>query len=108
MWVELISFAGIRSFTIQTRSWCGECLGWPVVSSHFLPRSAPQIGQRIFSIRLGDSSLNRVIIRAIVSRVNVANLFTFAQVAQLFAEANELPVLEMAVPLFRIPRFYER
>jgi len=31
-------------------------LGWPVLSSHFSPGFAPQVGQGVISIRLGDVS----------------------------------------------------
>jgi hypothetical protein len=45
-----------RSFAIHMRSRCGLVRGWPVLSSHFSPGAAPQVGHRTASIWLGLSS----------------------------------------------------
>jgi hypothetical protein len=39
-----------QSAVINRRSRCGSVRGWPVVSSHFSPGAAPQVGQRMASI----------------------------------------------------------
>ena len=41
--------------TLHRLSRCGSARGWPVVSSHFSPGAAPQVGQRIASIFFGPS-----------------------------------------------------
>jgi len=41
---------------INRLSRCGSVRGWSVVSSHFSPGAAPQVGQRISSILFGPSS----------------------------------------------------
>jgi hypothetical protein len=45
-----------QSFAINRRSRCGEVRGWPVLSSHFCPGAAPQVGQRMASTSFGLSS----------------------------------------------------
>jgi hypothetical protein len=40
---------------INRLSRCGSVRGWPVVSSHFSPGAAPQVGQRIASIFVGPN-----------------------------------------------------
>jgi len=38
-----------QPFASTRRSRCGSARGWPVLSSHFSPGAAPQVGQRILS-----------------------------------------------------------
>src|ERR1700733_248717 len=45
-----------RSFAIHTRSRCGVVRGCPVLSSHFSPGAAPQVGHRTASVCFGPSS----------------------------------------------------
>ena len=41
---------GSESAATKRRSGCGSVRGWPLVSSHFSPGAAPQVGQRTVSI----------------------------------------------------------
>jgi hypothetical protein len=45
-----------QSAAINRRSRCGVVRGWPVLSSHFCPGAAPQVGQRTASTSFGLSS----------------------------------------------------
>src|SRR5216684_2143911 len=52
---ELERWAGAvvdASCAFRRRSRCGAFLGWPVLSSHFCPGFAPQVGQWIPNVRL--------------------------------------------------------
>jgi len=42
--------ASYFSAAASLRSRCGEVRGWPVLSSHFSPRLAPQVGHRMARI----------------------------------------------------------
>ena len=44
-----------QSAAINRRSRCGSVRGWPVLSSHFFPGAAPQVGQGTASTCFGPS-----------------------------------------------------
>jgi len=56
--IRTVSLVVARICRLQSSDglWCGPLGGWPVLSSHFSPGVAPQVGQRTASICFGLSS----------------------------------------------------
>jgi hypothetical protein len=73
----VVGYFEFSSCAINRRSRCGAVRGWPVFNWHFSPGAAPQVGQRIASIRFGPSSF--FITGNIMPEIRYAEMVKFEQ-----------------------------